>query len=96
VTRVEIAEAALRDLDELIRTHSLPRETRDRVRRSLRPLAEFPRMGAALEGRWEGFRFLVGPWRWMIFVYVYFQDEDRVVVLSAHDARSSKSPTSER
>ena len=91
---VELARAAVEDLDDLIRTHSLPADTRARVARSLRPLARFPRMGPALGGRWEGFRFLLGPWRWMLLVYVHLEAEDRVVVVTIQDARSSASVTS--
>jgi plasmid stabilization system protein ParE len=90
---VELARAALEDLDALIRSHSLPADTRARVVRSLRPLERFPRMGQALNGRWEGFRFLLGPWRWMLFVYVYLETEDRVVVVTIQDARSATSVT---
>ena len=81
--------AAVEDLDSLIRTHSLPADTRARVARSLRALERFPLMGPALSGRWEGFRFLLGPWRWLILVYVVIEPEDRVVVVTVQDARSS-------
>ena len=90
---VELAHAAVDDLDALIRSHSLPADTRARVVRSLRPLQRFPRMGQALSWRWEGFRFLLGPWRWMLFVYVYLEAEDRVVVVTIQDARSATSVT---
>ncbi len=90
---VQLARAAVEDLDALIRSHSLPADTRARVARSLRPLERFPRMGQALSGRWEGFRFLLGPWRWMLFVYVYLETEDRVVVVTIRDARSATSVT---
>jgi hypothetical protein len=97
VASVELARAAVEDLDALIRSHSLQPDTRARVARSLRPLERFPRMGPALTGRWEGFRFLLGPWRWLPLVYVYLEDEDRVVVVTVQDARSAKSAiTSER
>lgn len=96
MTKVEVSEAAAEDLDELIRTHSLSADTKVRVRRSLGPLPRFPRMGAELEGRWKGFRFLVGPWQWMLFVYVCFEDEDRVIVVSVQDGRSARTPTSDR
>jgi hypothetical protein len=91
VVRVEVSEAAVDDLAKLIRTHSLPTNTIERVQRSLRPLERFPRMGAELAGRWSGFRFLVGPWRWMILVYVFIEDEDRAVVVTIQDGRSSAS-----
>jgi plasmid stabilization system protein ParE len=89
VARVELAVAAVEDLDSLIRTHSLPPDTRARVARSLRSLAEFPNIGPALAGRWDGFRFILGPWRWLILVYVFIEAEDRVVVVTIQDARSS-------
>jgi hypothetical protein len=50
-------------------------------------------MGPALDGPWEGFRFLLGPWRWLLLVYVYLPDEDRVVVVTVQDARSATSAT---
>ena len=90
---VELARAAVEDLDALIRTHSLPANTRARVARSLRPLERFPLMGPALGGRWQGFRFLLGPWRWLLIVYVYLEAEDRVVVVTIQDARSAGSAT---
>ena len=85
--RVELAQAAVEDLDALIRTHSLPEDTRARVARSLRPLGEFPQMGPELDGRWNGMRFVLGPWRWMLLVYVVLADEDRVVVVAARASR---------
>ena len=90
---VELARAAVEDLDALIRSHSLPADTRLRVARSLRPLERFPRMGPALSGSWEGFRFLLGPWRWLLLVYVNLEAEDRVVVVTIQDARSATSAT---
>jgi plasmid stabilization system protein ParE len=89
VTRVELSAAAIEDLDRLIRSHSLPRDTKARVRQALRPLARFPLLGAGLEGRWAGFRFVLGPWRWMILVYVYLEADQRVVVVMIQDGRSS-------
>ncbi len=94
--RVELTAVAVADLDRLIRTHSLPTETKRRVRRSLAPLRRFPRLGPELSGRWRGFRFLLGPWRWMVIVYVFLEDDDRVVVVTIQDGRSSKAATGER
>jgi plasmid stabilization system protein ParE len=94
VARVEVALAAVEDLEIL--THSLPADTRARVARSLRPLQRYPLMGPALSGRWEGFRFLLGPWRWMLLVYVLLEDEDRVVVVTVQDGRSSAAATAAR
>ena len=94
MARVELAVAAVEDLDGLVRTHTLPSNTRARVARSLRALERFPLMGPALSGHWEGFRFLLGPWRWMLLVYVLIEAEDRVVVVTIQDARSSTAATS--
>ena len=96
MARVELAAAAVEDLDKLIRTHSLPADTRARVARSLRSLARFPNLGPALAGRWEGFRFILGPWRWLILVYVCIESQDRVVVVTIQDARSSTAATTSR
>jgi plasmid stabilization system protein ParE len=96
VARVELAAAAVADLDRLIITHSLPNGTKGRVRRSLKPLARFPRIGPELPGRWAGFRFVLGPWRWMLIVYTNLEEQDRVVVVTIQDARSSTAATAER
>lgn len=93
VASVELALAATEDLDALIITHSLPPDTRSRVARSLRALSQFPLLGAPLEGRWDGVRFVLGPWRWLILVYVFMEREDRVVVVTVQDARSSAATT---
>lgn len=96
MARVELALAAVQDLDDLIRTHSLPADTRTRVARSLRSLERFPLIGPALSGRSEGFRFLVGPWRWLLLVYVLVEPEDRVVVVTIQDARAATAATAGR
>jgi hypothetical protein len=93
---VELSEGAGEDLDQLIRTHSLPADTKERLRRSLRHLERFPLLGAELEGRWSGLRFLLGPWRWMLVVYVYLEADDRVVVVTIQDGRSATAPRSSR
>jgi hypothetical protein len=46
-------------------------------------------LGPQLEGRWSEFRFVLGPWRWMVVVYAYLEDEDRIVVVTIQDGRSS-------
>ena len=93
MARVELAAAAVEDLERLIRSHSLPEDTPARVARSLRSLERFPRIGPALTGRWEGFQFVLGPWRWMLLVYVVLEGEDRVVVVTVQDGRSSTAAT---
>ena len=50
-------------------------------------------MGPELGGRWEGFRFLLGPWRWMLLIYVFVEPEDRVVVVTIQDGLSSSAAT---
>jgi hypothetical protein len=96
VARVELAASAVEDLRTLIQTHSLPADTTARVVRSLRPLERFPLLGPELGGRWKGFRFTLGPWRWMLLVYVALESEDRVVVVTIQDARSSTAVTASR
>lgn len=88
--------ATVEDLGSLIRTHSLPADTRARVARSLRALERFPLMGPALSGRWEGSRFVLGPWRWLVLVYVFIEPENRVVVVTVQDAGSSTVATTTR
>jgi hypothetical protein len=94
LARVTVSSAAVEDLDRLIVTHSLPRDTRARVRRSLRALERFPRMGPELRSGWSPFRFVLGPWRWLLVVYAYDEDSDLVVVVTMQDARSSSAATS--
>ena len=91
---VELAIAAVADLDDLIRVHSLPADTRARVARSLRSLERFPRIGPELDGHWAGVRVLIGPWRWLLLVYVHLEDDDRVVVVTIQHARASGAPAS--
>lgn len=73
-------------------TPRLPADTQ-RVRRSLEPLGELPRLGPELTGRWQATRVVLGPWRWMLVVYDHIEHEDRVVVLTIQDARSSSAAT---
>jgi plasmid stabilization system protein ParE len=78
----------------LIESHSLPRDTRSRVRRSIEPLADFPLLGASLEGRWQSYRFILGPWRWMLIVYAYDRARDTVAIATIQDGRSANAATS--
>jgi len=78
----------------MILTHSLPADTRARVQRSLRALERFPRLGRELEGRWRPFRFILGPWRWLLILYVYDERDDLVLVATIQDARASSAATS--
>jgi hypothetical protein len=38
---------------------------------------------------WRECRALIGPWGWLIVVYMYIEAEDRAVVIAFHDARTS-------
>jgi plasmid stabilization system protein ParE len=91
---VRLSTIAVEDLERMILTHSLPADTKARVARSLALLSRFPLLGRQLEGRWRPFRFIVGPWRWMLIVYVYDEQDDVVLVLTVQDARSSTAATS--
>jgi plasmid stabilization system protein ParE len=92
VATVDVTPTARRNLEALIETLSLPPSTVARLRASLEPLRRFPRLGAPLEGRWAGYRFVLGPWRWMLVVYRYDEAADRVDIVTIRDARSARSP----
>jgi plasmid stabilization system protein ParE len=94
MARVEVTRAGLEDLDRLTAVLTLPADTRSRVKMGLAPLARFPLLGPELSGRWRPLRFILGPWRWMLIVYEYIEAEDRVVILTIQDARSSAVATS--
>jgi plasmid stabilization system protein ParE len=94
MARVVVAPTARDDLDALIGTLNLPQSTRSRVKARLRQLADFPRSGPELEGRWAGFRFVLGPWPWMLLVYVFDEEADQVSVVTIQDARSARSARS--
>jgi plasmid stabilization system protein ParE len=97
VARVEVSAAAAEDLARLKLTHSLRADTNERIRRSVQALGRFPRLGTLLEERgWEGFRFVLGQWRWMVIVYDYYEDEDRVVIVTVFDGRSSSAAPDSR
>jgi plasmid stabilization system protein ParE len=89
MARVEWSLEAERSLDSLIETHSLPPDTKARLKESVRPLQRFPLLGPAIRASGNELRFILGPWRWMIVVYVFFEVEDRVVIVSVEDGRSS-------
>lgn len=93
---VVLAQSAIADLDDLIATHSLPGNTRERIRTSLQALATFPLLGPALSGAWQGFRFVLGPWPWMLLVYVYDDQAGQIAVVTIQDTRSARAATSLR
>ena len=94
MARVELSLEAIENLDRMILTHSLPADTRARVRRSLGILEQFPSVGRQLEGHWKDLRLLIGPWRWLLLVYYYDEGQNLVVVVTIQDARSSTAATS--
>jgi len=95
VAQIRVAAAAVEDLRELILTHELPADTTRRVARRLRVLGRFPKLGPALSGRWEGTRYVLGPWSWLLIVYEYDERVDTVTVLTMQDARRAGSPTNQ-
>jgi plasmid stabilization system protein ParE len=91
MARVVVAPSARDDLERLIKTHSLPPDTTARVKRSLERLSRFPRLGRAIEhGRWAGYRFILGPWRWLIVLYKYDEPHDTVLVAALVDGRHAR------
>lgn len=97
MARVIVTPEALAALDRLIVSHSLPADTKERFRRSLGPLETFPRLGRELEGGgYDGLRFVLGPWRWLVVVYEYDGASDLIGVLTVQDARSSRAATNFR
>jgi hypothetical protein len=95
VAALVVTPTAVADLEYLAATRALPGTTRARVKASLAPLARFPLLGPPLTGRWHGFRFILGPWPWMLLVYVYDEERDQVSVVTIQDARSAESATSD-
>lgn len=87
---IEVTRLAREELRELIKTRDLPADTRERLSRSLLTLEEFPRAGKQLSGVWRDCRALIGPWGWLIVVYMYVESEDRIVVIAFHDGRTSE------
>ena len=91
---IVVSPAAADSLASLIVTHSLPSDTVERVRLSVAPLAEFPLLGRALEGGgFDGLRFVVGPWRWMVVLYEHDAERDTVNILLVEDGRSALAGT---
>jgi mRNA-degrading endonuclease RelE of RelBE toxin-antitoxin system len=96
MARVLVAPTAIEDLDGLIFSRHLPSNTRARVKARLSRLSDFPRRGSELEGRWKGFRYVLGPWSWMLIVYTFDEEAGQVSVVTIQDARSANSSASER
>lgn len=88
--RVVLTPRAVIDLERLSEALRLPPDVGARVQRSLRLLERFPQAGRQLTDRWSETRFLIGPWPWMILIYLH---DDVVFVVAVHDARSSSAAT---
>jgi plasmid stabilization system protein ParE len=84
MVRVVLSVDARRDLDEIISSHHLPSDTPIRVRQRLAPLAMYPLIGPALG---VTYRYLLGPWSWMLLVYRVDQPRGTVVVTAIKDVR---------
>lgn len=93
---VVVTPTAAEDLEHLIRSHSLPNDTIERFKRSVAALENFPLIGATLHGRWARYRFVLGPWRWMLVVYMHDEGIDLVAIVTVQDARSSRAATAIR
>ena len=89
MARVLVSPFAADDLERMIATHSLPADTRARVGRSIHSLERFPLLGVSLGGRWSGYRFILGPWRWLLTVYAYDEEADLVLVATMQDGRTA-------
>jgi len=90
---IEVTLQARDELRALVATRDLPTDAREQISRSLRTLEQFPRAGRKLFGRWKDCRALIGPWGWLIVVYVYLEVEDRAIGVAFHDARTSDAAT---
>jgi hypothetical protein len=93
---VVVTPQAKRDVDEAISALNLPDDAWARIARSLRTLEMFPLAGPELGGRWTPTRFVLGPWAWMILLYLFEESSGRVYVVAMHDARSASSATGVR
>lgn len=91
MAKVIVAPTAAEDLRLLSERLHLPSDTRSRVRERLSQLARFPGSGEELAGRWQGFRSILGPWRWMLIVFAWDQGADQVNVVTIQDSRSADS-----
>lgn len=87
-----VSAHAREDLARLLASHCLPSNTRRRVAESVEHLRFAPQAGQALEGDWEGFRYVFGPWRWMVIVYHYWDEVDAVAIVAIYDGRSASAP----
>ena len=98
MAQLEWSERALSDLHELVLIHHLPSDMRDRIETSAKPLERFPRFGPEVGKLPDGaeLRFLIGPWPWLMIIYLYIESEDRIGVVSIEDGRAATSTINRR
>lgn len=92
---VIVTPTAIADLNRLMTTQTLPTDTIERFKRSISVLERFPEIGTPLRGRWAPSRFVVGPWRWILIVYVYDVAADQAAIVTVQDARSGEAARSD-
>lgn len=88
MTAIEVTDEARDNLADLVALLSLPLDTRLRVIASISQLATSPRMGKALEPPFAPARWIIGPWAWMVIVYLHLEEEDVVMVVAIQDGRT--------
>lgn len=93
MARVIVTPQARSEVEASIASLGLPGDTWQRIADSLRILEDFPLAGRALEGRWGGARFILGPWPWMVLLHVFVEERDAVYLVAVQDARSSTAAT---
>lgn len=94
MTQIRVTEEARRNLEELIEVLDLPDDTRPRVRDCLRTLIVAPESGRGLLPPFAPARWVIGPWRWMILVYLYDDATDVATVIAIQDGRSRDAASS--
>lgn len=96
MTRLAWSRQALADLDRLVVAHHLPADTRERIESSARPLERFPRFGPEIRTFPDGgeLRFLIGPWPWLLILYL--ESDEMIGVVSIEDGRTATSTVTRR
>jgi plasmid stabilization system protein ParE len=90
VTRLEWSDQALSHLERLVLTHNLPPDARERIEASTQPLRRFPLIGPEIRAAADGsLRFLIGPWPWLVIIYLYIEADERAVIVSVEDGRAA-------
>jgi hypothetical protein len=66
------------------------------VKVQLRRLGDFAWSGQLLFGTWEGVRYTLGPWRWMLIVCFFDKEANEVIIATIQDSRSASAVTAAR